>query len=245
MPRRPDNIVDPTHVGSPSFPTTAWSQILVAQGRDRKIAASALGRLIERYWHPVYFFLRHKGRNREEAKDLTQEFFTSFLEKDIIAYADEERGRFRSFLLTSVCRFLALKQRSAARRPRDVELPEFGVEPDERLSLEPSASRTPEEIFMRDWARCFLDSCVAKLREECERLDREMHFRVFQLRFLNEKPPSGREIASRLGISETDVTNYLHRAKQRFRGIATKEMLNWVASPDEIRDEIGSLLELL
>ena len=237
--------IDPTHLGSPSFPTTSWSQVLTAQGRDREAALGALGRLIERYWHPVYFFLRHKGRNREDAKDLTQEFFTSFLEKDIVAYADKERGRFRNFLLTSTCRFAALKQRSSARRRREVRFSESFIDPDERLGLEPSDSRAPEDIFMQNWARCFLDSCVAKLREECRRLGKEMQFSVFRLRFLLDKPVSGREIASRLGTTETDVTNYLHRAKQRFRRIATKEMLSWVASPDEVRDEIRSLLELL
>ena len=233
-----------TEAGSPSFPTTVWAQVARAQGRDRGPALEALGRLVDRYWSPVYFFVRHKGKSRDQAKDLTQEFFTSFLEKDIVSYADQTRGKFRTFLLYSVCRFLALEHRTAARKPREVRL-QGQRDPDEWSGFEPADAETPEDVFMRNWAKSFLESCVAKLRDECRALDKELQFQVFRLRALREKPLPTKVVAAELGISVTDVVNYLHRAKQRFRRIAREETLNWVTSPGEVDEEIRGLLTLL
>ena len=87
-----------------------------------------------------------------------------------------------------------------------------------------------------------LDNCVRRLEEECRSLSKEVQFRAFKARFLEERPPSGRELAARLGVAETDVTNYLHRAKRRFARIVRDEVLNWVSSPREVDEEIGSLL---
>ncbi len=234
-----------TEAGSPSFPTTIWAQVARAQGRDRGPAWEALSRLVESYWFPVYFFVRHKGRSRDQAKDLTQEFFTSFLEKDIVSYADETRGKFRTFLLYSVCRFLALEHRTAARRPRELRLQGSRSDPDEWSGFEPTDAETPEDVFMHNWAKSFLEDCVAKLREECRALGKDLQFQVFQLRALREKPLPTRVAAAELGISVTDVVNYLHRAKERFRRIAREEMLNCVTVPDEVDEEIKGLLTLL
>jgi RNA polymerase sigma factor (sigma-70 family) len=234
-----------TEAGSPAFPTTIWSQVSRAQGGDRKLASDALGRLVGNYWYPVFFFIWHKGRERDEAKDLTQEFFTTFLEKDIVSYADRARGRFRTFLLSSVCRFLALDHRKTSRRPRERRLAAPGRDADEWTGFEPADDETPEDVFMQNWAKSFLENCVARLREECRGLGKEAQFQVFQLRALRERPPSTKAAAAELGISETDVVNYLHRAKERFRRIAREEMLDCVTEPGQVDDEIKGLLTLL
>ena len=240
---------DETEGGSPSFPTTVWTEIARARhaggSRDRELALAALSRLVERYWHPVYFFVRHKGRGRDEAKDLTQEFFTSFLERDIVSYADQTRGKFRTFLLHAVCRFLALEGEAAARRPRRRPSLAPWRDPTGWAGFEPADTRTPEDVFMRNWAKSFLESCVVKLRRECERLNKHMQFRVFQLRVLAEEPVRTRVAAIELGITVTDVVNYLRRAKGRFRRIVREEMSSWVAAPDRVDEEIEGLLRLL
>lgn len=236
---------DDSDVGSPAFPTTAWSQVARAQGGELAQAREALGGLVERYWFPVYFFIRQKGRDRHEAKDLTQGFFTTFLEKDIVAYADQARGKFRTFLLYSVCRYLALDHRVAARRPLELPLRGSRPEPDEWLGFEPRSTETPEDVFMRNWAKTFLENCAAKLREECEGLGKAVQFHVFEMRTLRGKPLPTKVVAAELGISVTDVVNYLHRAKERFRRIAREEMLDCVITPGEVEEEIRGLLDML
>ena len=90
---------------SDRFRTTSWSLVLAAS--DQAGAGEALARLCETYWHPVYAFIRRNGSDPDKAQDLTQEFFARLIEKNYLEDADRRRGRFRSFLLTSVKHFLA------------------------------------------------------------------------------------------------------------------------------------------
>jgi RNA polymerase sigma-70 factor (ECF subfamily) len=89
------------------FATTRWSLVLAVRDPASPDAAAALATLCETYWYPVYAFIRRTGKSTDEARDLTQGFFTRVLEKDYFSQARQERGRFRSFLLTSVRHFLA------------------------------------------------------------------------------------------------------------------------------------------
>ena len=240
MPHEDDSLV-----GSPAFPTTAWSQVARAQGAESTVAREALETLFERYWFPVWFFIKQKGKSREEAKDLTQGFFTTFLEKDAVSYAEKDRGKFRTFLLSSVCRYLAMQHRSASRRPAEVPLRGVLPDPDEWVGFEPQSDETPEDVFMHNWAKTFLESCVAALRAECEGAGKAVQFHVFEMRMLREKPLPTKIVAIELGIAATDVVNYLHRAKERFRRIAQEQMRDCVTGPGQVEEEIGGLLEML
>src|SRR5262245_66666381 len=93
--------------GAADFATTQWSLVLRAGDRANADANAALAWLCERYWFPLYAYVRRKGRDVHEAQDLTQEFFTRLLEKNALAVAAPERGRFRSFLLVAMNNFLA------------------------------------------------------------------------------------------------------------------------------------------
>src|SRR5262245_33828989 len=87
-------------------PATPWSAVVSAAGKTSTEALSALDRLCGIYWPPLYAYVRRVGHNPEDAKDLTQAFFARFLKKKYVRRADPEQGRFRSFLLTSLQRFL-------------------------------------------------------------------------------------------------------------------------------------------
>lgn len=226
------------------FTNTAWTLISLAQQTDPDGAREHLGYLIERYWRPVYFFIRQRGNPHEDAKDLTQEFFAGFVEHDIIAYADQRRGKFRNFLLASVKRFLAQKYRAAARRPLEVTLTGIGTA-EEFLAFEPAGGETPEAAFNRNWAKSLLETCVVRLDEECRSEGKDVHYRVFVGRLLREKPLPRRAIAEKLNISETDVDNYQHRAKLRFRRILREEILNCVQSSEEVDAEVQELFTIL
>src|SRR4249919_2311633 len=81
------------------FATTHWSVVLRAADSASPEAASALERLCQSYWFPLYGFVRRKGHSHEDACDLTQAFFARFLEKRGVRAADADRGKFRTFLL--------------------------------------------------------------------------------------------------------------------------------------------------
>ena len=88
--------------GSSQFPTTRWTLVVAAGDPHRKEARSALVSLCESYWYPLYAYLRRRGHSAEEAQDLTQEFLLRVLEGHYLDRADPEKGRFRSFILTSL-----------------------------------------------------------------------------------------------------------------------------------------------
>jgi DNA-directed RNA polymerase specialized sigma24 family protein len=102
---------DELHQG---FASTRWSLVLEAGRGDAPECQAALAALCQIYWYPLYAYVRRSGHAADEAKDLTQEFFARLLEKHYLRAADSERGRFRSFLLTALNRFLS-KERHRAR----------------------------------------------------------------------------------------------------------------------------------
>ena len=95
------------HASTSRFQTTSWSLVIAAAGRSSTEARGALANLCQTYWRPVYSFIRRSGYPPDQAQDLTQGFFLVLLDKNYLADADRQRGRFRSFLLTSVKHFVA------------------------------------------------------------------------------------------------------------------------------------------
>src|SRR4030095_7773931 len=92
--------------GRARFQTTSWSLVLAAASNPNE-ARTALASLCESYWNPVYVFIRYSGHDPDKAQDLTQEFFARLIEKNFLKDADRSRGRFRSYLLSSVKHFLS------------------------------------------------------------------------------------------------------------------------------------------
>src|ERR1700677_196495 len=97
-----------TTPGQPSiFLTTHWSVVLTAGSSDTPRARAALEKLCQTYWTPLFTYVRRRGYSPADAEDLTQAFFAWLLERNWLVRADQQRGRFRSFLLTSLGNFLA------------------------------------------------------------------------------------------------------------------------------------------
>src|SRR5271155_2907054 len=164
-----DKEQEPAHSGSRQFATTRWSLVLAAGQRSSPQSSAALATLCENYWYPLYAYVRRRGHDSDEAQDLTQAFFTRLLEKNDLAAADPERGRFRSFLLASLKHFLANEwDRARAEKRgggRSVLSIDFGTA-EERYRAEPSHELTPEKIFERRWALTVLDHALKRLRTE-------------------------------------------------------------------------------
>lgn len=151
------------------FCTTMWSMVLDAGGGVNEARAAALEQLCARYWSPIYIFIRRLGSDRHEAEDLTQAFFAHLLEQDAFKKVDQQKGRFRSFLLVSLKNFLAndWDKREALKRgghARTISL-EAALDSGE-LEQKPAAELTPEAHFDRRWALSLVARVLARLRQE-------------------------------------------------------------------------------
>jgi RNA polymerase sigma-70 factor (ECF subfamily) len=228
--------------GPDRFLSTAWTEIVKAQGEGDEAARRYLGGLIQRYWRPVYHFIRRSGRSHEDAKDLTQGFFTRFLEKDALRYADRSRGRFRSFLAASVRRYLAQEHRGRAARPGEELVADFDTALHERCF---GRDEDPDAGFHRNWLKCLVENSIARLRAECAALGKGEQHEAFALRYAREASPSNREIADALGVSVKDVENLLHRARRRFRRLFLDEVRNSMLAGGDAEEEVRELLAAL
>src|SRR5215467_2887038 len=161
------------------FPTTTWTLVLSAGRQTDAQSSEALASLCEKYWYPLYAYIRRRGYPVEQAQDLTQEFFVRVLEKRYIRRADRSEGRFRSFLLSSLTYFLCDevdRQRAAKRGGSHAHLPFEVRDGEEIYRRERSHNETPERIFERRWALVLLDRVLARLGEEFADRGKRAHF---------------------------------------------------------------------
>jgi RNA polymerase sigma-70 factor (ECF subfamily) len=232
--------------GRRHFATTRWSLVLRAAGGASDAAADeALASLCETYWYPLYAYLRSQGRSADEAQDLTQAFFARMLEKRAIRHADPARGRFRSFLLTSLKNFAANERERelATKRGGGTQTLSLEFETAEgRFQLEPPSNETPETIFDRRWAVTLLDRALARLRSDTVRSGKPQHFDHLKPYLIGEQPQvSHAETGSVLGMSEGAVKVAVHRLRRQFREVVRDEIAQTVSSPEEIDGELRHL----
>jgi RNA polymerase sigma factor (sigma-70 family) len=234
--------------GDSRFQTTHWSLIAAATSEPSEQARAALADLCAAYWYPIYAYLRRHGKSAEDARDLTQEFFATLLEKDYLADADRERGRFRAFLLTAVARFAGKERDKAAAQKRGggraaLSL-DFG-EGERRYQREPAHDWTPERIFARRWALAILDKTLAALRSEHEQAGKLAHFDELKVFLTGESGPPLRQVAEKLGMTEGAVKVAIHRLREKYRDKLRTEIAQTVATPEDVDEELGLLLAAL
>lgn len=231
------------------FVTTYWSLVLSAQRGDSTRARTALEKLCHAYWYPLYAFVRRMGQSPHDAEDSVQGFFAVCLEKNYLDAADETKGRFRSFLLMALKRFLAKERdKSRARKRGGGQKPIAldGLTAEQRYALEPAEHLSADKLFERRWALTLLEHVLSRLREEqatSGRLEAFEQMKEFLLAGGRGTPYM--ELAARLGTSEGAVKVAVHRLRQRYRELLEEEIANTVASPEEVEDERRYLLAVL
>ena len=231
------------------FSATHWSVVLAARGDDPSRARAALETLCRAYWYPLYAFLRRAGQGPHDAEDAVQGFFTACLEKNYLAAAEERKGRFRSFLLLALKRFLAKERDKSRAQKRGGGLKPIALDSltaEQRYALEPANRLSADKLFERRWALTLLEQVLRRLREEQEaagRLDAFEQLKEFLLAGGRGTPYA--ELAGRLGTSEGAVKVAVHRLRQRYRQLLEEEIANTVSSPKEIEDERRYLLAVL
>ncbi len=233
------------------FVTTRWSVVLRAGGTGAEQAHAALEQLCTDYWYPLYAYVRRKGHSPEDASDLTQEFFARLLAKDFAQGLTPEGGRFRSFLLTAINRFLIDEWRKgkALRRGGDAFIGSL-----EALIAEHGESgyagelvpaETPERIYQRTWAETLCARVLQRLRDECASRMGE-RFRVIEpfLSFGSE-PPELAEAAAQLGLTLAAFKSQLHRLRGRYRELLHDEVAQTVGEDGDVAGELRGLIEIL
>lgn len=235
--------------GHPQFATTQWSLVAAAGSRESAEARAALEDLCRTYWYPVYAFIRRRGHQPADATDLAQEFFARLIEKDYLEAADQQRGRFRTFLLTAVTRFLANEREYAAAQKRSGGVRPLSLcveEGETRYQLEPADRWTPERLFDRRWALTILDQTLARLRAEHEATGKTQLFEQLKVYLTGESgAPTLRQSADRLGMTEGSVKVAVHRLRQKYRELLRQEIGQTVAEAGQVEDELKLLLAAL
>jgi RNA polymerase sigma-70 factor (ECF subfamily) len=231
------------------FATTRWSIVVAAGQRGTAESETALATLCESYWYPVYAFLRRRGLKPADAQDFTQGFFALLLEKDYVRAADRELGRFRTFLLTAVSRYLSKERerRRAKKRGGGQAVLSLDFDAGEvRYQLEPADEWTPERLYERRWALTVLDRVLEKLGQDYARDGRAELFSRLKI-FLTGAChlPSYADLAAELALSEGAVKVAVHRLRRRYRELLKEEIAGTVAAPDDVADELNCLLAAL
>jgi RNA polymerase sigma-70 factor (ECF subfamily) len=240
--------------GHGSFPTTQWSMVLRARSDADTQARVALESLCRRYWHPLYTFVRRRGRDHHEAEDCIQEFLARLLADGGLARVQPERGRFRTFLLTALRNFLTSEWRraSAAKRGSGVPVVELGTHESADAAGSGSGTHahepadtglTPEQAFDRSWARSMIDRAVIELRTEYVTGGRGAIFdAVAPLIWASDREDDFPQRAGALGLTVNSFRVALHRARRRLGDRLRAQVAETVASPGEIDAELRHLI---
>jgi RNA polymerase sigma-70 factor (ECF subfamily) len=209
----------------------------------------ALAELCQAYWQPVYAFIRRKGNDPDRSADLTQDFFALLIAPGALAAVSEGKGKFRSFLMAACTHFLSNRRvydralkRGGGRRLFSID----HLDAENRLRREPFHEITPERVFLRRWATTLLDRVMSQLRSEAHAKDRSRLFDQIGPAVLGSGlavPYS--QISSELGIAETTIKVAVHRYRARYRELLRQEIARTVENPNEIEEELSSLIEAL
>ncbi len=210
----------------------------------------ALGELIQAYWYPLYAFSRRQGTSDHDAMDLTQGFFTQLLASDGLGAVSPEKGRFRSFLLASFKNFASNQRRAAERIRRGgavmtVSLSHLDFK--SRYEREPTDDGdSPELVFDRHWVEVMLQRVSQRLADDYRQAGKEELFRLLSPHLGGGADALPRpEIGRLLNLSTAAVAMSIHRMRRRFGHLLRQEVAGTVSDPDEIEDELRTLMQIV
>lgn len=234
---------------SGAFTTTRWTLVLQAGQGGSAGAQEALSGLCQTYWPPLYSYIRREGYPPEDARDLTQEFFYRFLQRDSLTGVHPAAGKFRSYLLACLKHFLVNERERVHAQRRGGGVPVLPLEPGDaetRYSLEPADHLTPDVLFDRQWAFTVVERTLEALKRE-----HAMQRKAFAFDEIEGFLPRGRgrasrtELAAKYGWDLNRVDVVIHRVRQRFGALLRREIAQTVSCQSEVDDEIRYLISIL
>jgi RNA polymerase sigma-70 factor (ECF subfamily) len=231
------------------FLTTHWSVVLLAGQEESAQAAAALDHLCRIYWYPLYAFARRSGYSPHDAEDATQSFFEHLIEQSALAKADPQRGRFRSFLLTSFKNHCGQERLKAKARKRGggrefVPLDETAAEG--RYCQEPADPQNPEQLFERRWVLALIEAVLQRLEAEYAATAKTVPFAALKPYLTGDQGRAGySKLAAQAGTTEGAVRVAVHRLRQRYYLLFRAEVAQTVTNEAELEDELRHFCRVL
>ncbi len=231
----------------PYFVTTRWSVVLAAQDKSSPDSAAALETLCRAYWYPLYAYVRGSGRSPHDAQDLTQEFFARLLAQDWLRVVLPEKGRFRTFLLVTMKRFLTNewhRDRAQKRGAGNLPLSLDTEEAEHRFATEPPLA--PDELYERRWAMTLLEESLERLQRNFTDAGREQEFNALKEWLTAERGgiPYA-QIAAALDTTEGAARVAVHRMRKQFRQLFRQTIAETVEASGDVDAEMRHLVAVL
>jgi RNA polymerase sigma-70 factor (ECF subfamily) len=227
------------------FVTTDWSLVRRLEGPDGE---SALAALCEQYWFPLYAYVRRRLGNDHDARDSTQGFFAWLLEKNLLRRAAPERGRLRSFFLTSQQNILNNEYHAGRRQIRGGGAAILSLDyqqGEERFADLTTDEMTAEMLFERAWALLLLERVMSRLEDEMEAAGDGRRFQILKSTLSSEQTDAYREIANKLETTEAAARQAASRLRKRYRKLLLDEVQGTVTDAEDVADEIRRLFQAL
>ncbi len=253
---RTDNFMtDDTKIGGPGsgqFPQTQWSAIIAAGSDNQSERTRAFDVLVAAYWKPVYKYIRIKwNKSNEDAKDLTQGFFTKAMEKDFFVGYDPAKARFRTFLRTCLDGYIANEKKASERLKRGgntkpVSLDFESADGELRQAELPDHEASLDDYFDKEWLRSLFGIAIEELQIVCEAKNKSVHFEIFRQYDLTANE-AGEKISydmlsAQFDLPVTQITNYLAFTRREFRRIVLEKLREITINDDEFRSEARLVL---
>jgi RNA polymerase sigma factor (sigma-70 family) len=235
--------------GGGAFVTTHWTEVARAGQTTSPQSLAALEQLCRQYWYPLYAYVRRQGHPHEDAQDLTQEFFARLLERKSLRLADRNRGRFRTFLLTSLKHFLINDRHKANRQKRGGGLRVISLDAEQtetRFQAEPADRYSPDKAFDRHWAMVLLERVLDQLEDEFTAGRRGEVFGALKPFLTMEQGQSSyAELGAKFGLTEASLKVTVHRLRRRYRELFREEIGRTLDDPQAIDEEMQELFAAL
>lgn len=231
-----------------AFATTHWSLVLKAGASPGETGRDALEVLCRDYWYPLYAFIRRLGHSPHDAQDLTQSFFAYLLEQQLLSKADPDSGRFRSFLLGALKRFMAneWRRQNAAKRGARQTVSFDATEAEGRYAIDPVDESNPHAVYEKSWAVAVLAQAVNLLEAEYANAGKGHLFTHLMPSLQGDRLDTPyAELGARLAMTEGAVKVAVHRLRQRYREILRACVAHTVADPGEVDGELRHLMTVL
>jgi RNA polymerase sigma factor (sigma-70 family) len=227
--------------GNLQFETTQWSLVSAAANEEEK--RSALAGLYRSYCTPVYFFIRRRGYQREDAQDLTQDFFLHLVEKNAFSRADPSRGKFRTFLLGALEFFLqhVAERAHSQKRGGQANLVFVDAATAETQYQLADSALTAEQIFDARWAGTLIEGALTRLQTEMEEAGKRELFDQIWGFVMDGEESSYSEIAHRTGLTMSATKTAIYRLRSRYRALLRDEIARTVTSSADFDEEIRAL----
>ena len=246
-----DNDAQPNKSAQARFEPTRWSIVLASAKTQTPGAREALSELCRTYWHPLYAFARRRGQNHHQAQDTIQSFFLSLIENKSLSRADPLKGKFRSYLLTSLQHHMvsehihnSAQKRGGGSQPVSIDDQDIQLKFE---STQTSSARAPAEaVFEREWAVAAIEAALTQLEKDFARKGKRDVFSILKP-FLTDDQPAGayEQAAEKLGQNAGAVRTGVHRLRHDFRTHLRREVAKTVDSPDQIEEEMRHLRTVL